>query len=375
MNNSILPNFAHVSKAEETLIVIPDISGFSSFVNEVAISHSEHIIRELLEIVIDSNDLQLKVSEIEGDAVLFYKVGDFPSSRQLLETLARMFVRFHEHLQLYKHNRICQCGACQTAHQLSLKVIVDQGYASAMQVKKHQKLVGPSLIAAHRLLKNEVPSDEYVLLSDRYINCGQSVPDGDSVDWANWQYLKQEFEGIGEVGYYYALLSPLKKRVRAPEERRTDFSVKHPLVLRQEIAVNYQDVYQVITDSKQKENWVKGIDQVIRQTSEEIERIGSKHLCVVNGQELQFENIHKESREGELEFVEALQQFGPLREVAMVYRCRKLSESRTLLIVEVHYSVKPLMRPLMRIMMEFAKWDLKKSLRNLKRYLEVPSRE
>jgi hypothetical protein len=60
------------------LIFIPDISGFTRFVNEVEIDHSRHIIQELLEVIINSNKIGLEVSEIEGDAILFYKYGDSP---------------------------------------------------------------------------------------------------------------------------------------------------------------------------------------------------------------------------------------------------------------------------------------------------------
>ena len=60
------------------LIFIPDISGFTRFVNDVEIDHSRHIIQELLEVIINSNQIGLEISEIEGDAILFYKYGDVP---------------------------------------------------------------------------------------------------------------------------------------------------------------------------------------------------------------------------------------------------------------------------------------------------------
>ena len=56
--------------AEKALIYIPDISGFTKFVTQTEISHSNHIIAELIEIIINANDLNLQISEIEGDAVL-----------------------------------------------------------------------------------------------------------------------------------------------------------------------------------------------------------------------------------------------------------------------------------------------------------------
>jgi hypothetical protein len=57
------------------LLFIPDISGFSRFVTETEIDHSRQIIQELLEVVIDSDRMGLQISEIEGDAVLFFGHG------------------------------------------------------------------------------------------------------------------------------------------------------------------------------------------------------------------------------------------------------------------------------------------------------------
>jgi len=355
-------------KTTQTLLVIPDISGFSSFVNEVALSHSEHIISELLELILNTNDLGLKVSEIEGDAVLFYKTDRFPEPDQLLKTIERMFIRFHEHLLLYKHNSICQCGACQTAHELSLKVVIDLGFTSEIKIKKHHKLIGPSLISAHRLLKNKVPSTEYLLLSENYhAFLARHLP---QTSWAQWQELREQFQGIGAICYHYTLLTPLKEKLRWPEERKIDFSVKYPLILRQKIKAPYQEVFRVISNSKEKENWVKGIDKVIRQTSEEIERIGSKHLCVVRGRPMEFEAVQHQSGPGVLEFVEVLRQLGPLKDVAMVYRCSELAENRTSLTLEVHFSVNPWLRPFFYLLLLWTKKDLRHSLINLKTYLE-----
>ncbi|MGI8583184.1 MAG: DUF2652 domain-containing protein, partial [Chitinophagaceae bacterium] len=65
------------------LLFIPDISGFTKFVNETEIDHSRLIIQELLEILINANQIGLEVSEIEGDAILFYKFGESPNLEEL----------------------------------------------------------------------------------------------------------------------------------------------------------------------------------------------------------------------------------------------------------------------------------------------------
>ena len=57
------------SDNQKGMLLIPDISGFTEFVSEVEISHSEHIIAELLELLIESESLGLQLCEIEGASV------------------------------------------------------------------------------------------------------------------------------------------------------------------------------------------------------------------------------------------------------------------------------------------------------------------
>src|SRR5688572_11098099 len=109
------------------LIFIPDISGFTRFVNEVEIEHSRLIIQELLEILVDANETGLEVSEIEGDAILFYKFGDPPPLETIYKQVEKMFCAFHQSLFAYEHNRYCHCRSCTAAINLTLKVITHYG--------------------------------------------------------------------------------------------------------------------------------------------------------------------------------------------------------------------------------------------------------
>lgn len=76
------------------LIFIPDISGFTRFVNESEIEHSRYIIQELLEILINANETGLEISEIEGDAILFYKFGDPLDLHELYKQVEKCFALF-----------------------------------------------------------------------------------------------------------------------------------------------------------------------------------------------------------------------------------------------------------------------------------------
>jgi len=62
-------------RVEEGLIIIPDISDYTEFVNSICIEAGRYLTRELLASILQANKLEMNVSEIEGDAILFYKFG------------------------------------------------------------------------------------------------------------------------------------------------------------------------------------------------------------------------------------------------------------------------------------------------------------
>src|SRR5688500_11495820 len=147
------------------LLFIPDISGFSRFVTETEIGHSRLIIQELLEILISANELGLEISEIEGDAILFYKFGEPPSVEALYRQVEKMFCTFHENILAYDMHRYCQCKACMSVKELTLKVITHYGEFTGYNVRNFQKLIGKDLIVAHQLLKDDIPEHEYWIIT------------------------------------------------------------------------------------------------------------------------------------------------------------------------------------------------------------------
>ena len=76
------------------LLFIPDISGFTRFINETEINHSRLIIQELLELLINANQVGLEISEIEGDAILFYRFGEAPKLDELYRQVEKNVLRF-----------------------------------------------------------------------------------------------------------------------------------------------------------------------------------------------------------------------------------------------------------------------------------------
>lgn len=191
------------------LLFIPDISGFTRFVTESEISHSRLIIQELLELLINANQIGLEVSEVEGDAILFYKFGDPPKLEELYKQVEKMFCLFHKNLMAYDKRKYCQCKACTSAADLSLKVITHYGEFTGYNVKNFSKLIGKDVIVAHQLLKNDIEQHEYWLVTK---DLSDDDPPAGFTEWMNWNGSMKQTEG-GEIHFHYTQLSQLRKEI------------------------------------------------------------------------------------------------------------------------------------------------------------------
>ena len=197
------------------LFYIPDISGFTKFVTQTEIEHSNGIISDLLEVIIKSNTLGFKVSEIEGDSVLFYLLGSPPSVEEIINQSKRTFIDFHATVRVMERDFDCNCGACCSVSNLTLKFITHFGEGKEVSIKNFTKLIGSDVILAHRLLKNSVPEREYILLSEKYLESQESMLTIQE-DWIRIKSNIEILEDFGEVNTKYISLTPLKDLVQEP---------------------------------------------------------------------------------------------------------------------------------------------------------------
>jgi hypothetical protein len=150
--------------AREGIIFIPDISGFTKFVHDTDIKLGREIAAALLSSILHTNILNLKVSEIEGDAILFYRYGAPPTLKALMDQYERMLIAFKKKLREFNgHRRL-------SGLELSLKLIVHLGSIAEYRLYGFKKLYGEAIIEAHRLLKNDIPSHNYVLVTKDFFD-------------------------------------------------------------------------------------------------------------------------------------------------------------------------------------------------------------
>ncbi|MET0393194.1 MAG: DUF2652 domain-containing protein [Chitinophagaceae bacterium] len=154
------------------LLFIPDISGFTRLVHATDVLTGRQITRELLSAIIGINTLQLNVAEIEGDAVLFYRGGAAPSPHKLFDQYEKMVMAFEAKRKDLERKFSLRLD-------LSLKVIAHYGTMAPFRIGSFKKLYGQVVVEAHRLLKNSVDSNSYLLLTDSLFRQPHHVPDHD----------------------------------------------------------------------------------------------------------------------------------------------------------------------------------------------------
>lgn len=267
------------------LLFIPDISGYSNFVNETEVSHALHIVQELLDGIIESNDIGLEVSEIEGDAIFFYRNGKAPTVAELLAQVQKMFVNFHAQLKRYDTHRICECGACCSANKLTLKFVAHYGPVAEGEINKRKSLFGKDVIIAHRLMKNKIDSNEYSLFTNSLIKACSTWVELPTVAWSKVESGIEEYEA-GMVKYCHLSLAPLYEHV--PEPTFEDYSLKGKLMelINAEIIIEapLDLTFDVVSDLGFRHNWlnhIKGSDQL----NSKITQNGSTHRCVIKDNE------------------------------------------------------------------------------------------
>ena len=92
------------------------------------------------------------------------------------EGLLRMRQSFLTRRERLRKGIDCDCDSCAQLDNLSLKFVAHQGEVAEQRVKRRVELAGVDVILVHRVLKNQVPVVEYVLMTDVTCAIGRQLP-------------------------------------------------------------------------------------------------------------------------------------------------------------------------------------------------------
>lgn len=353
-----------------SLLFLPDISGFTEFVQNTEVEHSQHVISELLEVLIEANTEQLLLAEVEGDALFFYKENEIPSLEKLLAQVEHMFSAFYSHLKLLEKNRICPCNACSTAPNLQLKIIAHSGELQFINVQNNRKPFGSQVIEAHRLMKNSVNSDNYVLFSKDLTN-HIHLSDSYRTKLFNFSEGNNTYDGK-QLDYLFSIIDKKELKLKPFEQaRKVHFNKPASLVFEKQFPISADQLLEYITNYSYRKFWVDGVDS-FEYNQNEVTRIGSEHVCVINQKHLNFITVIKDVKPEQLVYGELTKSPQPVDALYQFHIISPLTSNSCNLTTEVYFEAKsPIKKILIYVLLKKVfKKNIKKALNKLLVFIE-----
>jgi hypothetical protein len=285
--------------AESATILIPDISGYTEFLTKTELVHSSHIINELLEAILAANSGEFVLSEVEGDALLLYHKGKPIEADALVRQCLSMFESFHTQLKIIERDSLCHCGACKTASNLTLKFIAHHGVVQEIKVMQFTKCSGLDMVVAHRLMKNRIASDEYILATPSCFDFSSLKQSPGALAWAR---SNDEYPAIGTIEYQYAPLAGVRSTIADPAPRISPVVELGDDSVAVEIDAPMLGVYQLVIDLDQRPRWLSAVERLDRPAT--TERIGMRHTCIFHGLTVEWVAVKSDIGDDEITYVE-----------------------------------------------------------------------
>lgn len=152
----------------DTIFVLPDISHYTRFMtgSEFSFAHAQHIIFSLINSMIVAASRTAELSKLEGDAALFFVDADRHSADRIGTCVLDIFAAFYAEQTRLIETNMCACRACKTIGDLDLKIFVHRGQASRFEFRGSTDHFGVDMIVLHRLMKNGVDTDRYIMVTE-----------------------------------------------------------------------------------------------------------------------------------------------------------------------------------------------------------------
>lgn len=141
-------------------LVIADITGYTRFLTGSELEHAQGILEGLFDALTSRLTSPLRLSHIQGDAVLAHAPAEQVTDGGLvLDAVEGLYLGFRERLAHMERNTTCPCAACANMPELDLKLLAHFGEYVEHELGGHRELSGPDVILVHRLLKNSVTEE------------------------------------------------------------------------------------------------------------------------------------------------------------------------------------------------------------------------
>ena len=200
-------------------MVIADISGYTRYLLDTELEHSQDVLADLMETVVKHLQPALRINRLEGDAAFAYTLGSEIEPSMLLDTIEQTYFGFRARLRDITQATTCVCAACRLIPNLDLKFVSHSGRFVRSVVAGNEELTGTDVVVVHRLLKNTVREQ---LGLGGYSLLTQSCVDDLGLDphVLGMQEHRESYDDVGEIQAYVQDLDAAWQRF---QERRRVF--------------------------------------------------------------------------------------------------------------------------------------------------------
>jgi hypothetical protein len=182
---------------------------------------------------------------------------------------------------------------------LSLKFIAHHGVVQEIKVRQFTKCSGVDMIIAHRLLKNRVASNEYILATAGCLDSSTLQPSAGALAW---ERSSDDYPAIGTIQYQYAALAEVRRTVADPPPRTSPVVELGDHSVAVEIDAPMRAVHQLVIDLDRRPEWLTAVERLDRPGT--TERIVMRHVCIFHGLTVEWETVKNEIGDDEILYVE-----------------------------------------------------------------------
>jgi uncharacterized protein YndB with AHSA1/START domain len=270
-----------VNGVEKGCLIIADISGYTKYLTGVELEHSTDILADLINTIVDSIRGTFTLAKLEGDAIFAYAADpkDLSEGPSLVTSIEGTYFAFRHRQAVIDRATSCTCDACSKIPTLNLKFVVHHGSYVAHDVAGSRELVGPDVIVAHRLLKNEIKEklelNGYAFFSG---HCAERY--GLDTTALRLRPHTEMYDDVGEIdGWVYDLETRWAEEL---ERRVVRLQRDEPgvMVLEFELPGPPPLVWDHLTSPSKRLGWQLGTDDMLQDNPSGTRGVGTQNHCI-----------------------------------------------------------------------------------------------
>lgn len=259
-------------------MVIADVSGYTRYLLDTELEHSQDVIKDLMETVVAHLRPALRLNRLEGDAAFAYTLESEMEPSMLLDTIEQTYFAFRARLRDITQATTCECNACRLIPNLDLKFVTHSGRFVLNTVAGSEELTGTDVVIVHRLLKNSVSEQLGVA---GYSLLTQSCVDELGLDPVvlEMREHRESYDDVGEVVAYIQDLDVAWQRVQerqrvfvVPADAQFEFSAELP--------ASVGVVWDFTTDPRKRLLWLTDFTEIDQKNPSGRRGAGTTNHCV-----------------------------------------------------------------------------------------------